>query len=106
MDDDFNAAAAAAYVMINDDDNGNNNDNDMMSKRKIAAKLTNSLFDVFQYSGVFLRLIMDIWQKKKNQTFTLETNEPRPSFKILKCCYSWLCHGWYLQLIVKLTTLM
>ena len=97
MDDDFNAAAAAAAaadVMINDDDNGNNNDNDMMSKRNIAAKLTNSLFDVFQYSGVFLRLIMDIWQKKKNQTFTLETNEPRPSFKILK----WLCHGWYLQL--------
>ena len=67
----------------------------MMSKRKIAAKLTNSLFDVFQFSGVFLKLIKDTWEKeKKNQTFTLETNEPRPSFKILK----WLCHGWYLQL--------
>lgn len=61
MDDDFNdAAATAADDDDNDDDNGNINDNDMMSKRKIAAKLTKSLFDVFQYSGVFLRLIMDI----------------------------------------------
>ena len=53
-DDDFNDVAAA------DDDNGDNNDNDVMSKTKIVAKLTNSFFDVFQYSGVFLKLIMDI----------------------------------------------
>ena len=40
----------------------------MMSKRKIAAKLTNSLFDVFQFSGVFLKLIKDTWKKEKKKS--------------------------------------
>ena len=82
MDDNFNAAAAAAAA-DNDDDNGNNNDNDMMSKRKIAAKLTNSLFDVFQFSGVFLRLIMDIWKKEKkirHLLWRLMSRDPRSRF--------------------------
>ena len=53
IDDYYDDAAAAT-----DDDN--DDDNDMMAKRKLVAKLTNSFFDVFPYSGVFLRLIMDI----------------------------------------------
>ena len=56
-DDNFNDVAADDD---DNDDNGDNNDNDVMSKTKIVAKLTNSFFDVFQYSGVFLKLIMDI----------------------------------------------
>ena len=53
------AAVATAAAADGDDDN-DNDDVDMMSKRKIVAKLTKSFFDVFQYSGVFLRLIMGI----------------------------------------------
>ena len=73
MDDDYSDAATAAddHDDDHDDDNGDNNDNDMISKRKIVAKLTNSFFDVFQYSGIFLRLIMDIWKKETKNTHLL-----------------------------------